>query len=384
MLVTLHSCIQDEALIAECDITGVDSTWYKQYAPATDDNPTGQGLWVGRANVQNDRINFVVKPGTIRSAFAPRFTLTEGTRLTAEVDGQTVEANGLLRDFTQPQVYTTHSQDGHWSKQYTVSFNYPQSIDLLSMDHYKLPGKYYQWYEVDSLNNELDYWASGNGGYVMTGIAKKPEEFPTYPFVDDKMGTSVRLETRRTGSFGTGVGMPIAAGSIFIGTFDTKIAMKKPRQATAFGLQVLKKGKQPKSLDGWYRYTAGTMVTDGNKKECPELRDTADIYAVVYEVDPNNFVALNGDDVLTSDRIVMMARIANPGEPQVWTRFSEPFRLLPGKTFDRDRLSSDGYAIAVVATSSRQGAYFIGAADDTKKGYKSSVLDISHLEVVYE
>ena len=28
-------------------------------------------------------------------------------------------------------------------------------------------------------------------------------------------------------------------------------------------------------------------------------KDTADIYAVIYEVNPQKFVALNGDDVLT-------------------------------------------------------------------------------------
>ena len=178
--------------------------------------------------------------------------------------------------------------------------------------------------------------------------------------------------------------MPIAAGSLFIGTFDTKIAMKRPREATAFGLQVLKPNARPKSLEGWYKYTAGDMMTDINKKEHPELRDTADIYAVVYEVDPNHFEALNGDDVLTSERIVMMARIDNPGEPAQWKPFNEPFKLKPGKSFDLSRLTSYGYAIAVVATSSRQGAYFEGAADDPKKGYKGSVLDISHLRVVYE
>ena len=65
--------------------------------------------------------------------------------------------------------------------------------------------------------------------------------------------------------------------------------------------------------------------------------DTADIYAVIYEVNPQKFVALNGDDVLTSDRIVMMARIADPGEPAEWKRFEEPFRLLPGKTFSDEQ-----------------------------------------------
>ena len=109
---------------------------------------------------------------------------------------------------------------------------------------------------------------------------------------------------------------------------------------------------------------------------CPERHDTADIYAVLYEVDPADFQALNGDDVLSSPRIVMMARIDKPGEPTEWTHFSEPFRLMPGKEFDEQRLRNDGYAIAVVATSSRQGAYFEGAIGST--------LYVDELRVVWE
>lgn len=376
MLLALNSCIQDEPLNAECDITGVDQEWYNQYAAATESNPQGKGYWIGEPKINEElhRVSFTVKLGTDRSNFAPKFTLMSGTRLTALVDGQTIDANGITRDFTLPQTYTTHSEDGQWHKDYTVSFNYPQPIETLGFANYKLSGKYYTWIEKDDNGNELDYWASGNGGYALVGIAKKPEDFPTSPLNDVERGPAVKLVTSRTGSFGDMVKMPIAAGSIFIGKFDNKIAMKKPRKATEFGLQVLK-GK-PKSLEGWYKYKAGEVFTDKDKKVCPERRDTADIYAVVYEVDPNNFVALDGDNVLSSDRIVLMARIDNPGEPDNWTSFSEPFKLMNGKTFDPERLASYGYAIAVVATSSRQGAYFEGAIGST--------LYINQLKVIYE
>ena len=327
MLLALNSCIQDEPLNAECDITGVDQEWYNQYAAVTESNPQGKGYWIGEPKINEElhRVSFTVKLGTDRSNFAPKFTLMPGTRLTALVDGQTIDANGITRDFTLPQTYTTHSEDGQWHKDYTVSFNYPQPIETLGFANYKLSGKYYTWIEKDENDNELDYWASGNGGYALVGIAKKPEDFPTSPLNDVERGPAVKLVTSRTGSFGDMVKMPIAAGSIFIGKFDNKIAMKKPRKATEFGLQVLK-GK-PKSLEGWYKYKAGEVFTDKDKNVCPERHDTADIYAVVYEVDPNNFVALDGDNVLSSDRIVLMARIDNPGEPDNWTSFSEPFKV---------------------------------------------------------
>lgn len=150
--------------------------------------------------------------------------------------------------------------------------------------------------------------------------------------------------------------------------------MRKPREATAFGLQLV--GGKPVKLTGYYKYKAGETFTDAHYNVCPDRKDTADIYAVVYEVDPQKFVSLNGDDVLTSDRIVMMARIADPGEPAEWKRFEEPFRLLPGKTFSDERLRNDGYAITVVCTSSRQGAYFEGAVGST--------LYVDELRVVWE
>ena len=71
-----------------------------------------------------------------------------------------------------------------------------------------------------------------------------------------------------------------------------------------------------------------------------------------------------------------MARIDNPGEPAEWKHFSEPFRPMNGKRFDENRLRADGYAIAVVATSSRQGAYFEGAVGST--------LYVDELRIVWE
>ena len=94
---------------------------------------------------------------------------------------------------------------------------------------------------------------------------------------------------------------------------------------------------------------------------------------------------LNGDDVLSSDRIVLMARIDKPVEFEgtlekletaPWVSFNEPFHLLSGKTFSEERLKDNGYAIAIVATSSRQGAYFIGAIGST--------LYIDELRIVWE
>ena len=369
MLCAASSCIKDEPLNAECDITGVEQAWLDEY----------KDILVGTPILTNDHVAFNIKKGTDRSQLSPLFTLTEGARITALVDGTEVEGNGLTRNFSSPQTYTVHSQDGEWHKNYTVAFNFPRPIETMSFEHFALEstGRYQTWFEVDptdTQNPQRNYWASGNGGYALVGIAKQPADYPTASDPLGVQGNCIKLVTRRTGSFGDMVKMPIAAGNIFIGSFDASIAMKKPREATRFGLQLV--GGKPLALEGYYKYTAGETFTDKNKQVCPERHDTADIYAVLYEVDPADFQALNGDDVLSSPRIVMMARIDKPGEPTEWTHFSEPFRLMPGKEFDEQRLRNDGYAIAVVATSSRQGAYFEGAIGST--------LYVDELRVVWE
>lgn len=380
---SLTSCIREEAANAECDITGVEQAWLNEH----------KDLLQGTPDVQNNRVAFTIKAGSDRSSLAPRFTLTEGATITANIDGADIEANGIARDFASPQTYTTHSADGQWTKDYAVSFNYPIPIKQLSFEHYTLDGsnRYQVWYEIDATdttNPRRDYWASGNGGYAILGIAKTPEAFPTAAEAVGVAGNAVKLTTLDTGSYGKLVGMPIAAGSVFLGTFNTDYAMSYPRLATHFGLPLV--AGKPLRLEGFYKYKAGETFTDAKKNVDPTRRDTADIYAVIYEASGHytevvnrqpvdslaEFAPLQGDNVLTDPRIVMLARIANPGEPQEWTRFSEPFVMMNGKAFDDEKLRLGGYAIAVVATSSRQGAYFEGAIGST--------LYIDELRIVWE
>lgn len=368
-LTLLSSCIQDELPEAECDITAVDATWLSE----------NQSLLKGEPAVTNNTVVFTVRTGTDRSRLAPRFTLTPGARITAVVDGRETDANGIERDFNSPQTYTLHSADGKWHKDYRVAFNYPLAIKHLTFDHYDLKdGKYHQWFELDPEdleNPRRDYWDSGNSGFAITGVAQSYEDYPTIATDDAVSGKAIRLRTCDTGAFGARVKMPIAAGNLFIGRFVTANAVARPRRATTFGLPEVVGGR-PLRLEGWYKYTAGEKMTDASGTERPELKDTADIYAVLYELprkagtDAGEAAVyeaspLNGDDVLSSDRIVLLARIDKPGEPQEWTHFAEPFRPMNGKTFDYERLRQGGYALAVVLTSSRQGAYFVGAIGST-------------------
>ena len=57
------SCIKDEALNAQCDITGVDSTWLYAHRASI----------IGMPIITNDNISFSVQKGTDRTALAPKF-----------------------------------------------------------------------------------------------------------------------------------------------------------------------------------------------------------------------------------------------------------------------------------------------------------------------
>lgn len=386
-LTTFTSCIKDEPLNAECDIVSVQSEWLEAH----------KTLFRGEPIVKNNSVSFTLLDNVDRTALNPVFVLTEGARIAAEVDGKMVEANGITRDFSMPQIYTVYSQDGNWNKHYTVSFSPVKPLNLLSFENFKLDpsGRYYEWFEVDkndATTPQRDYWASGNSAYAVTGMAKNPQEYPTAPANNGVEGFAVKLSTSDAGEHGLKIKMPIAAGNLFLGSFNSTQAMLFPRKATRFGLPLLT--ERPVALRGSYKYKAGPEMVDATKTPQPELHDTADIYAVVYEIatkseiaaDPKKkFVPLNGDDVLSSDRIVLMARIDKPVEFEgtlekletaPWVSFNEPFRMVNGKTFSEERLKDNGYAIAIVATSSRQGAYFIGAIGST--------LYIDELRIVWE
>lgn len=394
----LQSCIQDEPLNAECDIKAVSAQWLEQNRDI---------LRSSEPFISNDKVSFITNYGVDRSALAPVFELTPGARLTAVVDGREVEANnGLVRDFNLPQIYTTHSEDGKWSKDYEVSFSPMKTITMqMAFENFEntvkradggtSTGSYNVWYEVDEddiANPRRNYWATGNAGYDILGIGKEPADYPTASASGGVNGKCVKLVTRDTKSYGMVVKMPIAAGNIFLGEFKSQQAMSKPMMATRFGLPLVE--QRPLELKGYYKYKAGEVYTDKQKNPCPDIHDTADIYAVVYEISTRSemaenpelgFVPLNGNDVLSSDRIVLMARIDKPVEfegaiedleASPWVSFNEPFKPMNDKVFDMDRLRDGGYAIALVATSSRQGAYFEGAIGST--------LYIDELEIVWE
>lgn len=345
------SCIRDEALNSECDIIDVDSEWLDSVGSAI----------IGKPIISNYTVVFVVKEGVDASLFTPRFILTKG----AKIMNDSISYNG---ESGVVQHYTTYSEDGKWSKRYDVYYNASTIISkdkVFDFEHYALDntGRYNVWFEVDEYGTQRNIWASGNAGYAFTGQGDTAADFPTAANENGVSGSCVKLTTSDTGIFGQLAGMPIAAGNIFLGEFNSGSAMREPLRATRFGVQMVP--AKPLYIKGYYKYKSGEVFTDKSKKVVPEKRDTCAIYSVLFEVDPENPVPLNGENVTSSERIVLIAELKNHVESDEWVEFEIPYEYINNKQFDYDRVANNGYAITFVASSSKGGDFFEGAVGST-------------------
>ena len=166
------------------------------------------------------------------------------------------------------------------------------------------------------------------------------------------------MQTVSTAAFAA-LGTPIAAGNLFTGTFELNFA--NPAKSTRFGVPFRKK---PKELVGYYKYKAGPVFTDKKLKVIDGRKDSLAIYAVLFETG-EGVDYLDGTNSLTSDRIVLLAQLSDAKEADSWTRFSIPFVPVKGRTVDPVKLKDGRYSLAIIMSSSKDGAVFNGAVGST-------------------
>lgn len=363
----LSSCFKDEPLGNECDIE-------EAYIHAADPSavffqPSDSLV---RVTATQNVVNFApLRPGTDITHLAPYFRITEGATINP--------ANGSEHDFSQgPVTYTVTSEDGSWHRTYTVGITamepeQPEAkSDSLRYDFeysYLDPktNKYYMWSDYLADGNLAYNWATGNAGFAIARGTATPEEYPTTPFADGVDGAGVSLVTRSTGSFGTLVNMRLAAGNLFTGVFESRIATKTPLLATHFGDGASNKiNFKPLNFSGYYQYTPGETFQDKQGKTVEGRIDEGDIYAVVFKnTDSNgNAFYLTGDNVQTSSQIVAKALTHHVGRTEGgWQHFDIDFEYT--SELDPEVLANYGYSIAIVFTSSCEGASFEGAVGST-------------------
>ena len=303
-------------------------------------------------------ITFAVRGDADVSALSPEFTLSPGATVNP--------ASGSTHDFGHgPVTYTVTSEDGKWQRRYRVNV-VPTMItvaDTLRYDfeHFELEPatqRYYIWHNTlpdGTLGND---WATANPGYRISMSTAQPEDYPTTPLLQGYDGAAVCLRTSDTGPFGKMANKRLAAGNMFLGTFDIRIAMSDHLHATRFGLPFT---SRPDRFTGYYTYEPGPTVQDFYGNPIAGRTDSADVYAVFYRNHDaaGNEVVLYGDNVLSSDLIVAVADLGYVAPTTQWTAWDVKF--VYKKEIDEQLLANRGYSLAIVFSSSSAGGDFIGA-----------------------
>ncbi len=374
MTASLSSCIKEEALNSEADITGV--------------TVGDESLLLRDPEITNNEVLLYLN--TNDSILAPEFTLTEGATIepasgtklkfftrvanpqkTGEDDGQPDFINQPL-----PQEYTVTSQDGAWKKKYTIrvvannatpsDFHFDNvRYYMADTDEDGVGEPMFQILYEKNDGQQMD-WGTGNPGAMITLMSSnpKPSDYPTSQADNGKEGKCAKLTTISTGALGAMFGAPIAAGNIFLGSFA--VSFGNMASSTHFGIPFF--NTKPVSLSGYYKYKAGATVTDENSKVVSGAKDDFALYAVLFEI-TKDVPWLDGTDTklnsLTSPNIVLKAELTDRKETDEWTQFTIPFEAVNGKTFDMDKMSTGKYSFAIVASSSTNGGKFVGAVGST-------------------
>lgn len=355
----LSSCFKDEAQNTECDIQ-------QAYVQLTADSISKYfeqpSDTLVNVNSTQTSVVFQLKDGVSVGQMAPLFRLTPGATISPE-NGSTFNfSNGMMRE------YTVTSEDGQWQRTYLVGFGeairIPTKFSFENIDLYYEDGvaKYQVFYDLDETGKRISDWATGNAGYKLSNGSALPEEYPTVQADGGVSGKCAKLTTRSTGQFGEWTNRRLAAGNLFIGEFDVLKALTATMQCTRFGLPFK---KRPLTFRGWYKYKAGDTFQDKQGKTVSGRTDRGDIYAVLYKNHDENGAALvlNGDNVKTSPDIVALAEVGTIGDTQEWTQFEATFNYTAD--FDYNLLLRNGYSLAIVCTSSTEGANFEGAVGST-------------------
>lgn len=347
----LGGCIQEEALNSEAAI----------------DQCTGPEVQLANIDAINKTVSIYISRSTDLSQLQLSFTLPDGATIAA--DTQESGDNPPAYDFStnNNRSFTVTSEDQQWKTTYVLSTIMSELPTVYHFDDLKdaTSTPYHTFMEFQSRTSTSDYrvmeWSSGNQGYNLTGMASTALDYPTVQASNGVSRYCAKLETKSTGSLGAMVGMYIAAGNLFIGSFNIESLADAARN-TKLGYPFY---QIPKELKGYYKYKRGENFQEGNKIISDRM-DYCDIYGILYETD-DKVQLLDGTNSLTSDHLVLMARTnpENYAETDEWTPFSLTFEPVNGKSVDLTKLKEGKYKLSIVFSSSVEGGIFNGAIGST-------------------
>lgn len=339
------SCIKEEAKNMEADIIAV---------------PIADSLVYGSPRITN---NFVVihphKDKVNIDSFPLFFELTPGAKISP--------ASGSYQNFSAPVTYTVTSEDGQYQKTYQVAFITESVPTTFDFEHYEFDAlkAYTKFFEVG--NTQANIWGSGNAGFAtLAGSNPTASSYPTQVTTlqqEVQHGlAALKLVTTSTGALGAMVNMPIAAGSLFIGSLDISNQFN-PQTQMGFPYS----GK-PLSISGYYQYKPGDQLIDKSGSAI-EGSDECSIYAVLYDrnelFNRTQTSWLSNDNVQTDPSIVAIAKLPSGKETEgnQWIPFHLTFDYL--RQVDLESANAFNYNITIVFSSSKDGDSYQGAVGST-------------------
>lgn len=217
-----------------------------------------------------------------------------------------------------------------------------------------------------------DGLATPNEGAQFSNMSDlNPAGYPVVVEDNGYNGKAAKLVTRDARKTFVGMIAPITAGSLFTGKFALSADVSAPLTMTHFGVVY---DKKPLSFKGVYKYTPGEPFIKkvGSGTIITEDIDECAIQAVLYTITSKE-ETLDGTNIDSDDeRIVARARLEDGTTKADWTPFNLEFKWKEGAVYDATKT----YKLAIVCSSSKDGANFNGAANST--------LIVDELEVIGE
>lgn len=374
----LSSCIADEKPSMEADIEAITISGVDATSLLASPSESQRSIFA-----QEDYIVYHLAQGvtdSILNRVQLDFKLTEGAHIAL--------AEGTASSFTNQAIrqYVVTSEDGAWKRTYKIQFipaptmntkfNFDTPLPYVdpNADEEDRVTKFYQWpleEGTTTSGGSLSIWGTGNAGFMLSAWDKGPEEYPTVPTSVARSGKAVQLTTRSTGALGAMFGKPIAAGNLFIGTFDLSKAFGNALEGTLFGRPF---NRKPLRIKGYYKWAPGAEYKNVNqevvKGPSADGKDLPNIYAVLYRnVDADGKpLQLDGTNILTHINTIGIAMVKDFTVTGVlssspWVEFDAPFVYSSEPSLEL--LTKNGYNLALVFSSSRDGAKFEGAVGST-------------------
>lgn len=356
----LNSCIQDEPLNREADITDV--------------KVEGNTFISSIISDANDQVQIFVTSDADITNLAPVIEVSPGATISP--------ASGVAMDFSEGKEYTVTSEDGNYSKRYTI--NVSSNIDLkYDFEDWGEAGVSSRKYPILLSNHNA--WSTGNSGVA---IVLNANPYPTEKTTDSYSGTyGAKLQTIKGLYVSiTDMNIPIFAGSLFLGEFSPKL--EDPLLSLKLGRMYSQANGKPVTFTGYYKYTPGAEFTDKNGNSVAGKIDECSIYAVIFKVSKNvsgQNEYLDGRTVSTSDKIIARAdwsretsHITDEKVDKEFYKFTIPFIYKEnekGEKIDFD-FENNNYKLTIVLSSSQDGNLYEGAIGST--------LIVDELEILTE